>query len=208
MSELVFVEQRPSEGREHPVQPGTTIGREGCDIVLTDSEVSRRHAAIRSAAQGVAIEDLGSTNGTYVNGERIGAPRLLGDGDEVQIGSTVLRLRAPRAATKLAQAQPGATKLGQATTVRATGAGEPPAAAPPPAGAQGRRGDVPPPDLQPSAIRHVVPGPDAPVAFSPPPQRRRRASAATRLGATIVAGVIVALTAAGVVAYYITEPFK
>ncbi|MGH2803616.1 MAG: hypothetical protein ACRDL4_11300, partial [Thermoleophilaceae bacterium] len=83
----------------------------------------------------------------------------------------------------------------------------PPAAAPggPPGG---RRGDVPVPDFAPSAIRRVVPGPDAPTAFTPAAPRRGKGSAATRLGATLGAGLVVALTTAGVVLYYIIEPFK
>jgi predicted component of type VI protein secretion system len=242
MSEVVFIEQAPSEGREHRMEPGATIGREECDIILTDPDVSRRHAAIRLEGEAVAIEDLGSTNGTYVNGERIGAPRSLRDGDEVKIGSTVWRVSAPRAATRLAQVQSPTSLSPQVTRARPTGAPEPPteppaaapepeaparpaAAAEPPAAAEpvpsaapgpagpaagpaGRRGDVPAPDFQPSAIRRVVPGADAPTPFAPADQRRRRGSAATRLGATLLAGAVVALTAAGVVLYYITEPFK
>src|SRR4051812_49568689 len=94
---LVFVEQKPREGREVEVTPGAVIGREGTDIVLPDPEVSRRHAAIRVDAEVVAIEDLGSTNGTFVNDERITGTRSLRDGDTVPFGNTVWRLRAPRA---------------------------------------------------------------------------------------------------------------
>ncbi|MGH2804437.1 MAG: FHA domain-containing protein, partial [Thermoleophilaceae bacterium] len=140
MTEAVFVEQAPSEGMEHRVVSEATVGREGCDITLGDPDVSRRHAEIRLEDDGVSIEDLGSTNGTYVNGERIGAPRRLQDGDEVKLGSTVWRLRAPAGATRLVQTQEGgATKLAQTTTLRPASAPEPPteerapAAAEPPA---------------------------------------------------------------------------
>jgi pSer/pThr/pTyr-binding forkhead associated (FHA) protein len=250
MSEPIFIEQAPSEGREHPVQPGVTIGREGCDIVFADPDVSRRHAAIQVVSGEVSIEDLGSTNGTYVNGDRIDARRRLGDGDKVEIGSIVLILRAPAAATRLVDRPTGATKLSQSTTVRP--AAEPPAAEPsapepsapepaappprvpepvaaeppappprapepvaaeppapePPAGRSDRRGDVPVPDFQPSAIRRVVPGAGVPTPFAPSTPSLRKGSAATRLGATIMAGIVVALTTAGVLIYYITEPFK
>ena len=55
-------------GREYPIRPGTNvIGREG-DISLVDGRVSRRHASIASSDAGVTIEDLGSTNGTKVDG--------------------------------------------------------------------------------------------------------------------------------------------
>jgi len=74
VSDLIFVEQRPNEGTEHPADAGRTIGREGCDVNISDPEVSRRHASIRRLDDdAVAIEDLGSTNGTFVNGERIEA---------------------------------------------------------------------------------------------------------------------------------------
>jgi hypothetical protein len=66
---------------------------------------------------------------------------------------------------------------------------------------------VPLPDFAPSAIRRVVPT-DAPTAFTPETQAGRKGSAATRGGATLMTTVIVALTTAGVVLYYITEPFK
>ena len=64
------------------------------------------------------------------------------------------------------------------------------------------------PDFQPSAIRRVVPGPDVVTPFAPTAASRRKGSAATRMGATIMALIVVALTTAGVLIYYITEPFK
>jgi predicted component of type VI protein secretion system len=261
LSDFTFIEQKPSQGAEHPLESGFTIGREGCDITLADSEVSRRHAAIQIAAGELSIEDLGSTNGTLVNGERITERRSLREGDEVQIGSTVWRLRAPAGATRLSDVPSdmpsGATRLSQTTTLRPSApeppapeppraeppapepvaapeppAPEPPApepalpeppvaepvtaeapparppsAAPAPAPAAPRHGDVPRPDFQPSAIRRVVPS-EAPTAFVPETQATRKGSAATRGGATLMATIVVALTTAGVVLYYITEPFK
>jgi predicted component of type VI protein secretion system len=246
MSEPVFIEQSPNEGTEQPVESGATIGREGCDITLSDPDVSRRHAAIQVIRGEVSIEDLGSTNGTFVNGQRIEERRRLGDGDEVQIGSTIWRLRAPAEATRLVDRPSGATRLSQTTTLRPStepseaepSTAEAPAAepsAPPPSRAEpaapapsraeapapepvaarasaspaaGRRGDVPAPDFQPSAIRRVVPGPDVVTPFAPTAASRRKGSAATRMGATIMAGIVVALTTVGVLIYYITEPFK
>ena len=70
------------------------------------------------------------------------------------------------------------------------------------------RGDVPVPDFAPSAIRRVVPV-DAPTAFTPDTQGSRRGgSAATRGGATLFTTIVIAATTAGVLIYYITEPFK
>ena len=94
---MIFVEEKPVKGREQAVEDGTTIGREGCDVNVTDPEVSRRHAAIRAAVGGsLAIEDLGSSNGTFVNGERISVVTVLRDGDSVRLGNTVWSIRSPQ----------------------------------------------------------------------------------------------------------------
>jgi CRP-like cAMP-binding protein/pSer/pThr/pTyr-binding forkhead associated (FHA) protein len=58
--------------------------------------VSRRHAEIRWSSSGYIIRDLGAANPAWVNQSRLEAPRLLEDGDAVQVGSTLLRYRAPR----------------------------------------------------------------------------------------------------------------
>ena len=66
------------------------IGRlPDCDVVLADSNVSRRHAELRRKDDGIFVVDLGSTNGTRVNGTRV-REQLLGSGDEVSVGSTRL----------------------------------------------------------------------------------------------------------------------
>src|SRR4051812_49736224 len=106
MTDLIFVEQKPMEGREQSLDPGATIGREGCDVNLMDPEVSRRHAAIRDQGGSLGIEDLGSTNGTFVNGTRITAVTVLNDGDEVRLGNTVWSIRGA------APAGAGATTVG------------------------------------------------------------------------------------------------
>jgi pSer/pThr/pTyr-binding forkhead associated (FHA) protein len=90
----LLVEQ---SGREHPLRPGTTIvGREG-DIVLADGRASRRHAQILSESGVIAVEDLGSTNGTKVNGQALapGERRTLNGGDKVSFGGIELQLSMP-----------------------------------------------------------------------------------------------------------------
>ena len=96
MTKLVFVESTPMHGREVAVLSGTTLGRDDCDVVLSDPEVSRRHAL--EGPDGFTIEDLGSTNGTWVNGERIERPERLRAGDELRFGNTVWHVRAAMAA--------------------------------------------------------------------------------------------------------------
>ena len=67
-----------------------TIGRAaGCTLMLDDRNVSRNHAEIRPSGPGHAIVDLGSTNGTLVNGMRV-ASHQLQPGDQITLGSTVL----------------------------------------------------------------------------------------------------------------------
>jgi hypothetical protein len=79
------------------------VGRSSsCHIVLDDGLVSRRHAQFVIGAKTAIVEDLGSVNGVYLNGERISGPRNLRDGDRVQIGKQDFTLRS---ATKLVPAE-------------------------------------------------------------------------------------------------------
>jgi hypothetical protein len=78
--------RRISVGADRPL----VIGRlPECDVVLPDSNVSRRHAELQRKGDGVFVTDLGSTNGTRVNGTPV-REQLLASGDEVTVGSTRL----------------------------------------------------------------------------------------------------------------------
>lgn len=68
-----------------------TLGRSDTHVVLDDERVSRRHAALRREGGFPLVVDLQSTNGTYVNGERVRHYAQLRDGDEVRVGGTRLR---------------------------------------------------------------------------------------------------------------------
>jgi pSer/pThr/pTyr-binding forkhead associated (FHA) protein len=68
------------------------IGRGGADMSIYDPTVSRRHAILRPVLEGVELEDLGSANGTLINGERVEGRRLLTEDTDVQVGSTTLRV--------------------------------------------------------------------------------------------------------------------
>jgi diguanylate cyclase (GGDEF)-like protein len=80
-------------GRRYPLdRADMTVGRsQNCDVVLDQESVSRQHARIRFSAQGNSLEDLGSTNGSYVNQELAAGERTLQTGDLIKIGRTVLR---------------------------------------------------------------------------------------------------------------------
>jgi serine/threonine protein kinase len=82
----------PLPGRSFPLAGEKAyVGRDqGNDIVIDDPEVSRRHAGISRGPSGYSIEDVGSTNGTFVNGVRITSPRALRDGDIIGLGQVVL----------------------------------------------------------------------------------------------------------------------
>jgi pSer/pThr/pTyr-binding forkhead associated (FHA) protein len=86
-----------SSGREHPIRPGTTVvGREG-DILLSDGRASRRHAQLTNGDGTVSVEDLGSTNGTKVNGQPLvaGERRNLTNNDKVSFGGIEMQFSLP-----------------------------------------------------------------------------------------------------------------
>jgi Inner membrane component of T3SS, cytoplasmic domain len=79
----------PMQGRTLDLDgPVTTIGSApGSTVTLNDAGVSRKHAGIRKTAEGFELADLGSTNGVYVNGEKV-AKRKLQLGDVIRVGTT------------------------------------------------------------------------------------------------------------------------
>src|SRR5215211_2019367 len=94
--EQLQVTEGKERGKRLAVDAELLIGRaapEEDGKLGEDPEISRRHARVARAADGMlAVEDLGSANGTFVNGERIAAPRTLAPGDVVRVGKTVLQV--------------------------------------------------------------------------------------------------------------------
>jgi predicted component of type VI protein secretion system len=109
------------------------------DVVLGDAEVSRQHARLTRTPAGFVLEDLGSTNGTFVNGDRLAAPRVLNAGDLLGLGENVtltFESTAPEAAATVmgpAAGRPVAAPPRMAAPPVERAARPAPAAAPPPA---------------------------------------------------------------------------
>jgi pSer/pThr/pTyr-binding forkhead associated (FHA) protein len=89
-SPLLVVESAPghSAGSRYDVSGGATLGRGDVEIVLEDPFASTRHARIERQGTAVVLEDLGSTNGTYLNDELLSGPQPLHPGDRVRIGDS------------------------------------------------------------------------------------------------------------------------
>jgi hypothetical protein len=81
------------DGKRLMVGPtGVTIGRSRqCEVVLDDPNVSRQHAEIRPRGGSWVLTDLGSTNGSSINGRRINGPEVVKPGDEIEIGTSLMR---------------------------------------------------------------------------------------------------------------------
>jgi len=76
----------PLNGQRWLIERMLVVGRDAsCDIVIADRQVSRYHARLTPGAEGVLLEDLGSKNGTFCNGQRLDEPVVLSDGDLVQV---------------------------------------------------------------------------------------------------------------------------
>lgn len=89
------VERGPKElrGVKTPVRGPITVGRSpGADIVINDTFVSGRHARFSPLGDGLTIEDLGSTNGTLLNGRHVTSPVGLQSGEAVTIGDVVFKV--------------------------------------------------------------------------------------------------------------------
>lgn len=91
---VVLLEGASKGGKAFDLTDEILIGRaDKCQIVLTDSYASQMHARIFSKNDAFMIEDLGSTNGTYLNRHKVATPTQLSRGDQIKIGKTVLELR-------------------------------------------------------------------------------------------------------------------
>ncbi|MFO7167051.1 MAG: FHA domain-containing protein [Chloroflexota bacterium] len=81
-------------GKVFPLSPSTIIGRsmESCEIALNDSFLSQQHARLELRGDQWVLEDLGSTNGTFVNDIEVRDPTIVEEGDIIRLGRIELRL--------------------------------------------------------------------------------------------------------------------
>jgi pSer/pThr/pTyr-binding forkhead associated (FHA) protein len=86
----------PTFGKIYAMVGAMSVGRNNdCDICIPIDEISRNHARLQSASDGVVVEDLASANGTFVNDQRVHAGTLLKPGDEVRFDTVRFLLMAP-----------------------------------------------------------------------------------------------------------------
>ncbi len=92
VTRLTIIEPRSMKGVTYPLGDELTLGRgEGCTISLTDDAfLSGLHARVFRQGAATFVEDLGSTNGSFLNGTRLSSATALSKGDRLQIGNTVL----------------------------------------------------------------------------------------------------------------------
>jgi len=91
---LRVIEPAETKGQTYDLDDELTVGRAGgCHITLDDTYVSQLHARVFRREAQLYVEDLGSTNGTYLNRKKVTAPIAIRKGDRLQIGKTVMELQ-------------------------------------------------------------------------------------------------------------------
>jgi pSer/pThr/pTyr-binding forkhead associated (FHA) protein len=212
------------DGKEYQIPAaGVTFGREaGSDVVVAQPEVSRRHASIAPAENGYVIQDH-STNGIWVNGNRVQTSQLLARADVVRVGGEEFRFYAdvaapaakptPAAASVAAPAAPAAPVAPPAPAALPALPAEPPraAAAPPPAPAVAAPmatvppAAVPAPRPEPPTVPGGAKAPAAKPKKEPPTAPAAATQPAAARGAVPPWVWLVAIIVVGVAAYMLGQ---
>jgi pSer/pThr/pTyr-binding forkhead associated (FHA) protein len=170
--------QGPTPGKVYElVKDHLSIGRDvSNDIVINDAEVSRNHARLMAQAGSYQLEDLASTNGSFVNGHRLTGPKFLTAGDVVGLGETVILdfafipdANATVVASRISEPLTTPSNPPRRPNVEPVTPAAPPAPAPTPA--------IPsysPPPLPPSAPPPPPRPESAPVMAAPTPEKDNR----------------------------------
>jgi putative ABC transport system ATP-binding protein len=96
----IVIKEGPLGGNRYEIERDVVLGRGDADLKIDDNELSRRHALLRPVDGVLEVEDLGSLNGTWVNGNRIPAATRLAPGDVVRLGGTVIEVLGDEAILK------------------------------------------------------------------------------------------------------------
>jgi len=153
-----FMRSGPNTGKVYPLEePEIIIGRDANNgVAINDAEVSRKHAKLSLHGSAYVIQDLGSTNGTFINGQRITDSQVLKPGDTVTLGENIVLMYG-------AAIDPNATVVASAQTPRMVEPVRRPAPTKPPA-------PIPAPAPSPAPVQGYsgkVPADPAPMAASP-----------------------------------------
>jgi predicted component of type VI protein secretion system len=184
---FLIVRSGPRAGERIELVGELVVGRENADVTVSDAEVSRRHLAVRPHEDGVELEDLESTNGTFVDGARLSAVVVVSSSARVILGETELEIEVdepepePRfdpSLTRLREREPDATIIAPAPQRSSPAAAAPAKAA---------------------AVRAQPFG-----SFTPAPPTHRRGDAATRPwgGAAGIVVLVFVATAIVLIVYF------
>jgi hypothetical protein len=186
----LVVSQGPQPGQAFVLdRDAMTVGRDpGNSIAINDPQVSRQHARITNQGGLMVIEDLGSTNGTFINGMRLTGPHALTNGDAIGMGESVtLTFHATAPASTEAMAAGPAAPSPPAYV--------PPAPAPP---------AYEPPAYAPAAPEGMA-SPDAPPAFEYEDEEEEEGKGRGRIGLYIGCGCLVLLVVGACVGVFVLD---
>jgi predicted component of type VI protein secretion system len=207
---FLIVRSGPRAGERIELVGELVVGRENADVTVSDDEVSRRHLAVRPHEDGVELEDLGSTNGTFVDGARLSAVVVVSSSARVVLGETEFEVEVEEPEPGF---DPSATRLRERPPVPDATIMAPVPAAPVPdatilgAPVPPRPRAAPPVEPRPAPVS-AAPGPSAAVgarpfeSFTPAAPTRPRGGAATRQwGAAGIVLLVIVATAIALIVY-------
>jgi hypothetical protein len=181
----------PNPGKAFPLSKSEVIvGRDAtCDIVINDAEISRRHAKLSLQGDSYVLEDLGSTNGTFVDGQRLMGPHPLQPGDLVLFGENV------------SMSYEAVLYDADATVVGAPGPAATPATPVP----------TPPPPVavgSPPPVSYSAPAPPAPAVARPAPPPEAKKSNSTRNWILAGCGCLILIVICLVASAFVIDSLK
>jgi len=200
----LIVKHGPNSGQRYEIDGELVVGRENAGLTIADSEMSRKHAVIRPRADALEIEDLGSLNGTFVNGAKIeGATRISG-GDTIKIGTTTLEVEPvpSRASDTAPSARAPAETAVAPSPPRVPAPAPPPPAAAAPAPVAAAPPQAPEPAPRPPAAAPREKPTEAFGAFVEPSSATRGRVASRVFGPTFVSWISVISTAVALGLYF------